>query len=76
MQNPHVHLRTPGSTTHLVGPSQGRGRGVAGAMGHTQVLGRLAFALGANLLERGAGTWAGDMLSPDGRQVGTSGPWF
>lgn len=25
---------------HLVGPRQGRGRGVAGAMGHAQVLGR------------------------------------
>lgn len=37
---------------------------------------RLALALGANSLYKGAGTWARDVLSPERRQAGTAGPLF
>lgn len=37
---------------------------------------RLALALGANSLYKGAGTWARDVPSPERRQAGTAGPLF
>lgn len=37
---------------------------------------RLALALGADSLHKGAGTWARDVLSPERRQVGMAGPLF
>lgn len=37
---------------------------------------RLALALGAHSLHKGAGTWARDVLSPERRQVGMAGPLF
>lgn len=66
-----THPAAPRGTKSGPWPGCGRRHGPRPGAGE-----RLTFALGANLLERGADTWAGDMLSPDGRQVGTSGPWF
>lgn len=37
---------------------------------------RLALVWGANSLHKGAGTWAGDVLCPERRQVGMAGPRF
>lgn len=48
------------------------GSGVGGPRpGHPE---RPAFALCANSPDRGAGTWARDVLSPQRRQAGTAGP--
>lgn len=78
MGNPNDCMH-PGSPTQGLGQSLARSKWVAwpgggGTPPRSRCLERLALALGANSLDKGAGTWAEGVLSPKRRQAGTTGP--